>query len=132
MDVYGPVPLRGNDMSLFRDSRIYERMENLGDWCLFGDSAYRHHSRTHSYGVDADFNGKMKSVRISIEWNYETTPSLFIFIGMKGKFKVCETAGVARIYISWRHCSKIFMPLWKSNDELLQRCATRRLLRMLY
>ena len=99
MDVYGPVPLRGNDMSLFRDSRINERMENLGEWCIFGDSAYRHHSRTHSYGVDGDFNGKMKSVRISIEWNYGTTASLFTFIGMKRKFKVYETAGVARIYI---------------------------------
>ena len=74
-------------------------MENLGEWCLFGDSAYRHDSRTHSYGVDGEFNGKMKSVRISIEWNYGTTASLFTFTGMKRKFKVYETAGVARIYI---------------------------------
>jgi len=64
-----------------------------GEWCIFGESAYQHHSRTHSYGVDARFNGKMKSVRISIEWNYGTTASLFTFIGMKGKFKVYETAG---------------------------------------
>jgi len=39
----------------------------------------------------------MKSVRI--EWNFETTASLFTFIGMKRKLKVYETAGVARIYI---------------------------------
>jgi hypothetical protein len=87
-------------MSLFRDSNINERMENLDDeWYIFGDSAYRNHSRTHSYGTDADFNQKMKSVRISIEWNYGTTASLFAFVGMKSKFRVYETAGVARIYI---------------------------------
>ena len=118
-------------MSLFRDSRINERMENLGEWCIFGDSAYRHHSRTHSYGVDGDFNGKMKSVRISIEWNYGTTASLFTFIGMKRKFKVYETAGVARIYIVATVLKKIpCMPVREPNDELLQRCPTRRLLGM--
>jgi len=99
MDVYGPVPLRVNDMSLFRDSRINERMEKLGKWCIIGDLAYRHHPRTHSNGIDANFNSKMKNVRISIEWNYGTTASLFTFIGMKRKFKVYETARVAEIYI---------------------------------
>ena len=44
MDVFGPIPLRGNDMSLFLHSRINESMENLGEWCIFGDSAYRHKS----------------------------------------------------------------------------------------
>ena len=33
------------------------------------------------------------------QWNNGTTASSFTFIGMKGKFKVYETAGVARIYI---------------------------------
>ena len=41
----------------------------------------------------------MKSVRISIEWNYMTTVSLFAFVGMEHKFKVFESAGIARIYI---------------------------------
>ena len=59
-------------MSLLGDSIINERMENLGEWCLFGDSVYRHHSRTRSYRVDADFNGKMESVHISIGCNYGT------------------------------------------------------------
>jgi len=45
MDVFGPVPLRGNEMSLIRDSRINERVENLGERCVFGDSVYRD---THS------------------------------------------------------------------------------------
>ena len=109
MDVYCPVPSRGNDMSLFRDSRINERMEKLGEWCLFGDSAYRHHSETHSYAAYTDFNGKTKSVRISIEWNYRTTASLFT-LGMKGNesFK-CMRRQQWQESILWRHCSNIFM-----------------------
>ena len=75
------------------------RMENMGNFCLFGDSASRDHSRVHSYGMDADFNGNLKSVRISMEWNGGTTASHLSFVGMKRKFKVYETAGVARIYI---------------------------------
>ena len=38
----------------------------------------------------------MKSVRISIEWNYSVS---FSVIEMKGNFKVYETAGTARIYM---------------------------------
>jgi hypothetical protein len=58
-----------------------------------------HHSHCASYGTDAVFNSRMKSVRISIEWNYMTTVSLFAFVGMEHKFKVFESCGVARIYI---------------------------------
>jgi hypothetical protein len=101
MDVYGPVPLRGNDMSLFRDSNINQRMSELGELKIFGDSAYRggNHSHCMTYGEDPEFNARMKSVRICIEWNYMTTVTLFAFVGMKHKFKVFESAGVARIYI---------------------------------
>ena len=101
IDVFGPVPLRGNDMSLFRDSNINQRMAELGEYKIFGDSAYRggNHSHCASYGTDAEFNSRMKSVRISIEWNYMTTVSLFAFVGMEHKFKVFESCGVARIYI---------------------------------
>jgi len=37
----------------------------------------------------------MKSVRISIEWNYGTTASLFAVVGVKKKY---ETARVATLY----------------------------------
>jgi hypothetical protein len=57
------------------------------------------HSRIQTYGDDPVFNQRMKSVRISIEWNYMTTVSLFAFVGMEHKFKVFESAGIARIYI---------------------------------
>ena len=101
IDVFGPVLLRSNDMSLFRDSNINQRMAELGEYKIFGDSAYRggNHSHCASYGTDAVFNARMKSVRISIEWNYMTTVSLFAFVGMEHKFKVFESCGVTRIYI---------------------------------
>ena len=101
IDVFGPVPLRGNDMSLFRESNINQRMAEFGEYKIFGDSAYRggNHSHCASYGQDAGFNSQMKSVRISIEWNYMITVSLFPYISMEHMFKVYESAGVARIYI---------------------------------
>ena len=30
LDIYGPVSLRRNDLTLFRDSNINERLHNLG------------------------------------------------------------------------------------------------------
>ena len=71
------------------------RIENIVDWCLFGDSAYRNHSRVRLYGMDANFNGNMKSVHISIEWNYSTTASLFSF-----KVYLLEQ----HKFISWLRC----------------------------
>jgi len=69
-------------------------------------------------------NGKMKSVRFSIECNYGTTASTFTFIGMKGKFKVYEMAGVARIYIVAMLLKNLHACLY-GNDELLQRCSKK-------
>ena len=55
---------------------------------VYLDSAYRHHSRVHSYGIDNDFNGKMKSVCVSIEWNYDTIASHFFLCRYEERFKV--------------------------------------------
>ena len=88
-------------MSLFRDSNINQRMSDLGEWKIFGDSAYRGgiHSHVMSYGEDGEFNAKMKSVRISIEWNYMATASLFTFVSMKSKFRVFLDGGsLAHLY----------------------------------
>jgi len=46
------------------------------------------------------FNGQMKSVLISIEWNYTTTVSLFTFICTEYKFKVFESSVVNQIHIA--------------------------------
>jgi len=39
IDVFGPVPLRGNDMSLFRESNINQRMGKFGEYKIFGNLA---------------------------------------------------------------------------------------------
>ena len=78
IDIHGPCSLRRNDLRLFRESNINERMRNAGDWIIFGDSAYKDHSNCKSYrSGDREFNHAMKSVRISIEWSYMTAGSLF-------------------------------------------------------
>jgi hypothetical protein len=63
MDIYGPTSNRRNDLRLFRESNINQRMHNLGtgQWLLFGDSAYKDHSNCKSYRPgDRDFNRVMK------------------------------------------------------------------------
>ena len=41
----------------------------------------------------------MKQVRISIEWNYGITASLFPYINMKSKLKILKSKQVSKIYI---------------------------------
>ena len=41
----------------------------------------------------------MKQVRISIEWNYGNTASLFKFIGMKHKLKLLQSSHVSKYYV---------------------------------
>ena len=45
IDIHGPCSLRRNDLQLFRESNINERMRNAGDWIIFGDSAYKNLNR---------------------------------------------------------------------------------------
>jgi hypothetical protein len=100
MDIFGPYSLRRNDLYLFRESDINARMANTG-WHLFGDSAYHDHSNVTSYGNDQMFNRAMKKVRISIEWNYMTTASLFSYVAFKRKFKILSSmaSAISRVYI---------------------------------
>jgi hypothetical protein len=100
IDIFGPTSLRRNDLRLFRESNINERMRNAGNWIVFGDSAYKDHSNCKSYrpGENA-FNHAMKSVRISIEWSYMTAGSLFPYLKNKSKFQLLASPIVSRIFI---------------------------------
>jgi hypothetical protein len=100
IDIHGPCSLRRNDLRLFRESNINERMRNAGDWIIFGDSAYKDHSNCKSYrSGDNEFNHAMKSVRISIEWSYMTAGSLFPYLRTKSKFQLLGSSIVSRIFI---------------------------------
>jgi hypothetical protein len=108
VDMAGPTSLRRNDLWVLRISEIQERISELqeGDidqFVIFGDSAYPRTSHLRSYfkaaeGV-ADFlrwNSAMKKVRISIEWNYGYTASLFRILSNKDKLKVMQEGGRVR------------------------------------
>ena len=69
IDVFRPVPRRGNDMSLFWDSNINHRIEEIGEYDRYlVIQTYHRGNRLHcaSYGPDSGFNSQMKSVLISI------------------------------------------------------------------
>ena len=70
---------------------------------MFGDSAYLKHSHTRSYikdGNEADkrWNRRARRVRVSIEWNYGATASLFPYLTNKRKFQLLQSDTVSQIY----------------------------------
>jgi hypothetical protein len=79
-DMCGPTSLRRNELTLLRKSNINQRMVdeqtgNAEQYVIMGDSAYKkqsHHLTSYHKGEDLIanarvWNGKMKTVRISIE-----------------------------------------------------------------
>ena len=94
-DLYGPLPIRQNDLHLLRESQILHRWKNtisgipqsdnhVPSMKIFGDSAYKfrehiftYFSREHNQQLSELLNYALKAVRISIEWNYGHTVQLF-------------------------------------------------------
>jgi hypothetical protein len=110
IDISCPRSLRQPDPTILTASRIHDRFRDVqvGDphpTIIFGDSAYHVQECLRSYlwaeeGVAdyQDWNGGMKRVRISIEWNYGYTVSLFRYVGQKHKLKVMRRATVMKVY----------------------------------
>jgi hypothetical protein len=72
---------------------------------IFGDSAYPAMSHLRSYISHPNlteeeklWNHKFKSVRISIEWNYMITASLFKYIITSSKLRLMASNNVAKVY----------------------------------
>ena len=107
VDMYGPASVRRNDLELLRLSNINDRMVALTNHIIFGDSAYKPRSRVRSY-YHADeenpianfvrWNAAMKKIRISIEWNYGYTATLFRYICNKQKLKILGSDKVMKVY----------------------------------
>ena len=93
-DLFGPLPIRQNDLYMLRESHILLRWKELFErhgrspdeikLKIFGDSAYKfrehlftYFSREHAQGLAELLNYALKAVRISIEWNYGHTGLLF-------------------------------------------------------
>jgi hypothetical protein len=109
-DMEGPTSLRRNDLTLLRLSRIVDRFQeeqqgNILQYIMMGDSAYKKKSHITSYHradeLIEDFkawNNAMKKVRISIEWDYGYTASLFKYVTNKRKLQVLNGDTVSKIY----------------------------------
>jgi hypothetical protein len=116
VDMEGPWTLRRNDLALLRISNINERMRELQaeedeQFIIFGDSAYKRLSHIATYlnaSNDAPgqipvecrkaFNGCVKKLRISIEWDYGHTASLFKYLGNTTKLRILKSSTVAKVY----------------------------------
>jgi hypothetical protein len=110
VDMYGPTSLRQYDTCLLRMSDINARFAALqvGDveqLVIFGDSAYKLKSHMRSYFKRQEmidnwirWNMAIKSVRISIEWNYGYRALLFKYIQRIDKLKVMQPANLSRVY----------------------------------
>jgi hypothetical protein len=44
------------------------------------------------------YNRRMKRVRVSIEWNYGCTASMFRYLNTKRKFQILKSSNVSKIY----------------------------------
>ena len=109
-DLFGPTALRRNDNKLYRDSDINDRFAavqilSLLQFIIFGDTAYHKKSHTTSYHKACDmienfkdWNRRMKSVRISIEWDYGYTATLFRYICNKQKLKLLRGKSTSKVY----------------------------------
>ena len=104
VDICGPTSLRRSDLHLLRDSAINARLAVLKadddeQYSIFGDSAYPTLSHLESYGQHTRaWISAMKKVRISIEWNYATTGSLFKYISLLWKLRLMRSANVAKVF----------------------------------
>ena len=112
VDMYGPVSLRRNDLALFRDSEINDCFAELQTGnpvqCrIFGDSAYKtpmSHVNTYLSRSDMPnaaklYNYALKSVRISIEWNYGFTSNLFKYFQNFDKLRLLGSNTVTMTYV---------------------------------
>ena len=115
VDMCGPTSLRRNDLTLLGESDINNRMMELQlldeiQYCIFGDSAYQRQSHIRTYykanreedGVfdHVRWNNAMKKVRISIEWNYGYTASLFKYVQNQRKLELLKNSSqVSKVYI---------------------------------
>lgn len=106
VDMFGPTSLRRNDNTLLAQSNLVNRLAAVGETTAMGDSAYTRMSNLTTYykGDQGDveifnlWNKGMKSVRVSIEWNYGYTATLFKYLQTKSKLRVMASENVSRVY----------------------------------
>jgi hypothetical protein len=118
--MHGPTSLRRNDTTLLRISDINNRIGQVQSelpekeqLITFGDNAYQRDSHMNYYKLKhyakvlsaaefkkfKDWNDRMKSVRITIEWSYGVTASLFKYVQTPEKLKLMQTDHLQKVYV---------------------------------
>ena len=108
----GPFSSKTHDARIFRESGLFDRLREMmpvgvGEavYCLYADSAYALSAWImHGYinpqanSPEADFNVRMSSARIAVEWGYKNVTQLWQFLDFRRQMMVFKTP-VAQLYI---------------------------------
>jgi hypothetical protein len=106
VDMTSPSSTRDHDVKVLNQSdmngrlyRLFQRTNSV-NYMMFGDSAYQRNTNICSYDIERGtvFNHSMKSVRISVEWNYATTSSMFKILQNKWKLQILNNPNTCRLY----------------------------------
>lgn len=99
-NLYGPVEGSKHDSSMLRESGLLDILSNLTTadgmpLALYGDKAYPIHQNLITpyrgaglTAVQKEFNLKMNSARISVEWEFAKVGTLFGFMNYAPNLKV--------------------------------------------
>jgi len=110
IDMFGPTSLRRSDLRLLSESNINARLAELmadleQQLRAYGDSIYPHLSHVYSSHRQQQLtdrqqqeNRALKTVRVSIEWNYGAAAKLFGYLTKLEKLKVLDGTVCVRIY----------------------------------
>lgn len=107
---FGPVEGRRHDSSLLAQSKLLEKLDEYSfdadgnPLCIYGDPAYplRIHLMTGYKGAalteeQEEFNQRMSSVRVSVEWIFGDIVRFFAFVDFKKDLKI-NLSAIGKIY----------------------------------
>ena len=111
MDMHGPFSFRHNDLELFEDARLNDRLEaaQVGQenlYCSYGDSIFpnltccKSKHRADALTPEEQLqNAGMGSMRIANEWHYGFTANLFPRVKHKSSLKILQSQNVSVMYL---------------------------------
>jgi hypothetical protein len=111
MDMHGPFSFRHNDLELFEDARLNDRLEAAqvdqeNRYCSYGDSIFpnltccKSKHRANALTQEEQLqNAGMGSMRIANEWHYGFTANLFPRVKHKSSLKILQSQNVSLMYL---------------------------------
>ena len=111
-DLYGPCPVRKNDLDLLNDSDINEKLRELSETAVKQYKAYcdgifpilthmtSKHVGEHTTRAQRYENGIMTKIRIGNEWAYGITENLFSLLKFSSGLRIRKNSEHAMYYIT--------------------------------